>query len=161
MSEFRLPLRYLFWAMLSAYIIHIVEETVVNGGFIAGVRQYIWPTYPTMSFIITNTILIVLIAVSIILYERRGGQWVIFPLTWTIERSINGLFHIWWCFKFATYSPGLLTNVLVWIILYLVLRDNYKQGDFSTAQLYSALLSAIGLEVILLGSLAVLPRIIG
>lgn len=156
-----IPLRYLFWSTLSAYIVHILEEIVVNGGFIAGVRQYIWPTYPTQSFIITNTILIILIAASILIYERRGGKWVIFPLAWAIERSMNGLFHIWWSINFATYSPGLLTNVILWIILYLIIKENYRLGDFTREQLYFALFVATIFEIILLGSLWTLPRIIG
>jgi len=156
----RIPLRYLFWATLSAYIIHILEETVVNGGFIGGVRQYIWPTYPTQSFVITNTIIILLIMISILIYERRGGQWVIFPLMWAIERSLNGFFHIWWSINFETYSPGLVTNVILWIILYLIIKENYRLGDFTRRQLNLALFAAIIFEIILLSSLWILPQII-
>lgn len=154
-----IPLHYLFWAVLSGYLIHIMEEIVVNGGFIGGVREHIWPTYPTKSFVITNTVMILLITTSILLYEGLGGNWVAFPLMWMIERSLNGLFHIWWSIRFKTYSPGLLTNGIIWIILYLTIKENYGLGDFTSAQLYAAIVIAIVCEIILLSLLWVIPRL--
>ncbi len=35
----------LFWAFLASYVIHIVDETTMNGGFIRWFQASFWPTY--------------------------------------------------------------------------------------------------------------------
>lgn len=50
---------------------------------------------------------------SVVIYDLRGGIWLIFPLAWSIERLRNGFWHVWWTIHFREYSPGLLTSILI------------------------------------------------
>jgi hypothetical protein len=59
---------------------------------------------------------------SVVLYDQRGGKWVILPLAWSIERLCNGFWHVWWSVHFREYSPGLLTSILIWMDSYFIVR---------------------------------------
>jgi len=157
----KIPLNYLFWATEAAYVVNIIDESVLNDGFIAGVKKYIWTGYSGEKFFFTNAILLICIAVGIILYERYGNSFVVAPLMWVVERSLNGLWHIWWTVHFMTYSPGLVTSILFWIILYFIIRDNYRQGDFTRVQLIKATILAVVFECILLSSLWIGKALLG
>jgi hypothetical protein len=43
-------LSLLFWAFLASYIIHILDETLVNGGFVQWIRENFWPAYTWRMF---------------------------------------------------------------------------------------------------------------
>jgi hypothetical protein len=40
-----MTLSFLFWAVFASYVIHIVDETQIGGGFVAKVREHWWPSY--------------------------------------------------------------------------------------------------------------------
>jgi hypothetical protein len=40
-----MTLSFLFWAVFASYVIHIVDETLIGGGFVAKVREHWWPSY--------------------------------------------------------------------------------------------------------------------
>ena len=80
-------LSILFWSVLAAYIIHIIDETLI------------------------------------------GGHWIILPLFWTFERASHMFtVHIWWSIRYKEYSPGLVTGVLFWILVYFVIRYGLRPG---------------------------------
>src|SRR5215468_11077583 len=62
-----------------------------------------------------------------ILYDFRGGAWMILPLAWVIERACNGVWHVGWTIRFHEYSPGLVSSILMWMNLYFVVR--YHPAD--------------------------------
>ena len=37
-------LSILFWAFFATYVIHILDETILNGGFVEWIRNNFWPT---------------------------------------------------------------------------------------------------------------------
>ncbi len=160
-EEGRVPVALMFWAVFAAYVVHILEEVTVNRGFVEGVRTHIWASYPATNFIIVNATLLILIACSIFAYERFGGHWIAAPLTWTIERSLNGLFHVWWCLSFQEYSPGLVTNTLFWVILYLLISNHVVSRGITRGQWVISAAAASIIEVLLIGSLWVLPGLLG
>ena len=43
-------LSLLFWALLAAYIVHILDETLLNGGFVQWIVDNFWPTYTMRMF---------------------------------------------------------------------------------------------------------------
>jgi hypothetical protein len=59
---------------------------------------------------------------SVVLYDLRGGPWLILPLAWSIERLCNGFWHVWWAIHFREYSPGLLSSILFWMQSYFIVR---------------------------------------
>ena len=70
----------LFWVFLATYIIHILDETLLNGGFVKWIQDNFWPTYRTRMFFWFNAAFIGAFTVSNILFDGFGGHWVILPL---------------------------------------------------------------------------------
>jgi len=153
----RIPLRYMFWAVLYSFIINLLDETMMNGGFVEGMRTHFWAGFSSDKFFAMNGLFILFITLSILIYERRGGAWVMFPLFWSIERTFNGFWHVWWTLAFLSYSPGLVTSGLFWIITYLLVKENYRQGDFTRRQLLTATVAAFIFECLFLGLILVVP----
>jgi hypothetical protein len=59
---------------------------------------------------------------SLVIYDLRGGVWLILPLAWAIERLCNGFWHLWWTIHFREYSPGLVSSILIWMNTYFIVR---------------------------------------
>jgi hypothetical protein len=113
----------LFWGFLASYIIHIIDETLVNGGFVKWIAENFWPTYRMRMFFWFNAAFIGAIAISNILFDSFGGHWVILPLIFVAGFVTHALtVHLYWTIRLYTYSPGLLTSLLYIIIFYLLVR---------------------------------------
>ena len=91
-------------------------------GAAALVAEYSW----TKLFWFNSAYFVVMIA-SVVLYDFRGGAWMILPLAWVIERACNGVWHAGWSIRFHEYSPGLVSSILMWMNLYFVVR--YHPAD--------------------------------
>jgi hypothetical protein len=117
-----IPLIFSFWFMVAAYVIHVLDESLLGGSFVEKVLQHWWPDYSWTKFFWFNTGYFVIMITSAILYDLRGGDWVILPLAWAIERLCNGFWHVWWSVRFHEYSPGLLTSILIWMDSYFIMR---------------------------------------
>jgi|SRR5579871_645399 hypothetical protein len=116
-------LSLLFWALPASYVIHILDETLLNGGFVQWIADNFWPAYHLRMFFWFNAAALGAIAVSNILFDSLGGNWVILPLIWLSGFVTHALtVHLYWTFRRNTYSPGLLTSLLYAIVFYLVIR---------------------------------------
>ena len=116
-------LNILFWAFFASYIIHILYETLLNGGFVKWIADNFWPTYHIRMFFWFNAAFIVAIAVSNILFDNFGGHWVILPLIFVggfVTHVIT--VHLYWTIRLNTYSPGLATSMLYVVVFYLVIK---------------------------------------
>jgi len=87
-------LSVLFWLNLAGFCLHVLDETLMAGGFVAGVRTHFWPTYTAARFFWFNTTLLAVIALSNALYDFAGNRIVVVPLLWVWERALNGLWHL-------------------------------------------------------------------
>jgi hypothetical protein len=116
-------LSLLFWSFLAAYVIHVLDETLLNGGFVQWIVDNFWPTYTTRMFFWFNAGAVGLIALSNILFDSLGGHWVILPVIW-IAGFVTHVFtvHLYWTIRRNTYSPGLLTSTLYLIVFYLLIK---------------------------------------
>jgi hypothetical protein len=121
-------LSLLFWTLLASYIVHILDETLLNGGFVQWIVDNFWPTYTMRMFFWFNTAALGAIATSNILFDSLGGHWVILPLLWLAGFVTHVLtVHVYWTIRRNTYSPGLLTSLLYVILFYLVIRDGVRR----------------------------------
>jgi hypothetical protein len=77
-----MSLDLLVWAFLASYMIHLVDETTMNGGFIQWIKTNFWPTYTARMNFWFNSGATVAITVSNVLYDLFGGRWVILVLIW-------------------------------------------------------------------------------
>jgi ABC-type phosphate/phosphonate transport system permease subunit len=117
----QIPLIFSFWFMLSAYVVHILDESLLGGSFVEKVQQHWWPQYSWRKFFWFNAAYLLIMAASIVLYDRLGARFLFLPIAWALERFINSLWHIWWTVRFREYSPGLLTSLLIWMQTYFIL----------------------------------------
>jgi hypothetical protein len=116
-------LSVLFWAFLATYVIHILDEALLNGGFVQWIADNFWPIYHTRMFFWFNAAAIGAIAASNILFDSFGGHWVILPTIWLAGFVTHALtVHVFWTVRRNTYSPGLLTSLLYVIVYYLLIR---------------------------------------
>jgi hypothetical protein len=116
-----IPLLLLFWFTAASYVVHCIDESLLGGSFVE-VRQHWWAEYSWAKFFWFNAAYFVVITTSILLYDFRGGRWMILTMAWVIERACNGVWHVGWAIRFREYSPGLVSSILMWMNLYFVLR---------------------------------------
>jgi hypothetical protein len=138
-----MPLVFSFWFMVAAYVVHVLDESLLGGSFVEKVRQHWWPQYTWRMFFWFNAGYFVVMIASVVVYDLIGGPFLILPLAWLIERACNGVWHLWWTVRFREYSPGLVTSVLMWMNVYFVVRYRPKSEEISPAVFWPAL--AVGL----------------
>src|SRR5260221_529741 len=116
-------LNLLFWAFLASYIVHILDETLLNGGFVQWIADNFWPTYTWRMFFWFNAGAIAAIAISNLLFDNLGGHWIILPLIFLAGFVTHAAtVHVYWTIRRNTYSPGLLTSLLYVMIFYLLIE---------------------------------------
>ncbi len=122
-------LSILFWAFLASYVVHVLDETLLNGGFVKWIADNFWPTYRMRMFFWFNAAFIAAIAVGNVLFDSFGGHFVILPLIF-LAGFVTHVFtlHLYWTVRLNTYSPGLLTSTLYLIIFYLLVRYGLGRG---------------------------------
>ncbi len=140
-------LSLLFWVFLACYVVHILDEALLNGGFVRWIADNFWPTYTSRMFFWFNAGAIGAIAASNLLFDSLGGHWVILPLVWVAGFATHALtVHVFWTVRRDTYSPGLLTSVLYLVVLYLVIR--YGVGRQLVSGSDFAIGSAVGVATV-------------
>ena len=134
-----MPLIFSFWFMVAAYVVHVIDESLLGGSFVEKVREHWWPEYSWTKFFWFNTGYFAIMIASVVLYDLLRGAWVVLPLAWSIERLLNGCWHLWWAIHFREYSPGLLTSILMWMNSYFIVRYS-PDGAITTGTLWPATL---------------------
>ncbi len=156
-----IPISLLFWAYVFAYVIHIVDESVLGENFVEMVRRHFWPDYGWKHFFGFNTLLMTLIVLSIVLYDILGGAWIVLPLTFVFQMATNGLWHLVATIVTRRYSPGLLTSTLYWVLFYLIFRYAFLKGEIPVRQFVTSAAVGTLITVLMIGSFPVLKRRFG
>src|SRR5260370_27557845 len=116
-------LNLLLWAFLASYIVHILDETLLNGGFVQWIVDNFWPTYTWRMFFWFNAGAIAAIAISNLLFDNLGGHWVILPLIFLAGFVTHAAtVPVFWTIRRHPYSPGLLTRLVYVIIFFLLIK---------------------------------------
>lgn len=106
------------WAalLLPAYVAHVCEEWWGGPGFSAWTRAVLGEEVSPSRFLAINGIAFLLFAVGIAaaIRNRRFG-WIAAALAALL--FLNGVLHLLATTAFATYSPGTVTGVLVYLPL--------------------------------------------
>lgn len=148
----------LFWALLASYVVHLLDETMMNGGFVRWVSTSFWPGYTTRMFFWFNAGAIAGIAASNLLFDAFGGHLVILPLFWVSGFVVHVVtVHIFWTVRQSDYSPGLVTSVLYWTVGYLVVRYGFAPGLISGVDFWIGVIAG---ALLLGGFLTVGPTLI-
>ncbi len=146
------------WALLAAYVVHLLDESLMSGGFVNWVDAKFWPGYSRRMFFWFNACAVVAIAASNVLFDLFGGHFVILPLFWIFGFALHGVtVHVFWTVRQRTYSPGLITSVLYWIVAYLAVRYGFAAGHILAADFWTG--AVVGM-VLLGGFLTVGPTLL-
>ena len=70
----------------------------------------------------------------------------------------NGIWHLMGTFLFKEYSPGLMTSLLYWIVMYLIIRYSLIPGDIIMWQFIVSLVIGLLLTVLMIDSLFLQKR---
>jgi len=62
--------------MVAAYVVHVIDESLLGGSFVEKGRQHWWPQYCWKQFFWFNTGYFVIMIVSVVAYDLRGGRWL-------------------------------------------------------------------------------------
>lgn len=147
---------FLFWANFAAFTIHLMDETLMGGGFVPFIQMHFWSGFLISDFVIANTVWLILIAISNLLYDFIGNRYAMIsaiPLFFVWERVFNGLFHIGSSFYLNVYSPGLVTSGLFFVILYLICRYGLLKGDIPKVAFFASAIAAAIFEIVFLSSM--------
>jgi hypothetical protein len=144
---------FLFWSNFAAFTAHVLDETLMGGGFVAFIQRRFWPGFTITDFFIANAIWLTLIAISNILYDWLGNRFAVIPIAFIWERFFNAFFHIGSTFYFKEYSPGLVTSVLFFVILYLTYRYGVLRGHVRRAAFFGSGIVAVVFETVFLSSM--------
>lgn len=148
---FFLPIEFLFWGFVAAYVLHILEESLLGDIFVEKVQKHYWPNYTWRHFFGFNTLLLTLEVTAILVYDILGGNWIIFPLVLFSERFLNGFWHLGETILTRRFSSGLLSSVLFWILGYFVIRYAVLPGEITLTQLMVGFLGGAVITGAMLG----------
>ena len=152
----------LFWAFFASYVLHILDETLLNGGFVRWIADNFWPTYHVRMFFWFNAAFIGAIAIANVVFDTLGGHWVVLPLIF-VAGFVTHVFtvHLYWTIRLNTYSPGLVTSLLYVVIFYLLIRYGLcghliTGADFATGTAVG--IATVGL-FLTVGPIVLFPRL--
>jgi len=127
----------LLWAFLASYIVHLLDETLMNGGFVLWFQKSFWPTYTARMNFFFNGGAVLSIVVSNLLYDLLGGHWIIIGLIWVVGFAVHGVtLHVYWTIRQKSLSPGLVTSVLYWIMAYFFVRYGFVAGHIAASDFW-------------------------
>jgi hypothetical protein len=149
-------LSFLFWANFAAFVAHLLDETLMEGGFVAFVQRHFWSGFTLTDFFQANTIWLILIAISNLLYDWSGNRFAFIsaiPLAFVWERCFNAFAHIGLSIYSKEYCPGLVTGVLFIVILYLIFRYDVLRGHIRLRIFLISSIPALVFETIFVSSM--------
>ena len=106
----------LLWLFSAAYVAHVAEEFWAGPGFPAWFAQIIGRPLPVAAFVSINAVAFALLIAAIIAAIRReDAGWMAVAIATVV--TVNGLLHAAGTVVTRTYSPGLITGVVLYLPL--------------------------------------------
>ena len=110
--------QWLLWAPLAAAAAHIFEEFVWPGGFMSWYRRYREPSVSSITprfLVIVNVILLSVCVNAALATSTSFG--VAYWIAVSAILASNGLWHLWAAVRGSSYSPGMVTGVVLYLPL--------------------------------------------
>ncbi len=152
-GEKRDSLSLLFWANFAAFAMHVMDETVMAGGLVGFIQRHFWSGFHLADFAVANGFWLTMIALANVLYDWRGGRFVVVPMAFAWERCFNGVFHVGSTFWLHEYCPGLVTSVLFFALLYLICRFGVLRGQLRRTLFWGSAIPALVFEAVFVSSM--------
>lgn len=107
----------LFWLLPLAAIMHIIEEFVFPGGFAAWYRRYkasVSSSFTPGYLIVVNVLLVAFCSLPLALDTSNA---IAIWLSMASVVFVNAIFHIRGIIALRTYSPGVITSIVLYLPL--------------------------------------------
>ena len=106
----------LLWLFPPAYLAHLAEEVWGGEGFSLWLGRILGQPLPFASFVAINTVAFVLLILGTAAAARRESRgWIAVAVATVV--SINALLHLAGSVVTRTYSPGLVTGIVLYLPL--------------------------------------------
>ena len=153
-----IPISFIFWGFAIAYVIHIIDESLMGETFVGMVKNLFWPEYQWKHFFGFNTLLLSLTITSIILFEIFNGLWIIAPLIFIFLYTTNGIWHLISTIITKKYSPGLVTSIIYWILFYFLVRYSFITGNIPTIIIIISAIAGTFLTILMISSFFIFKK---
>jgi hypothetical protein len=102
------------WLFPATYVVHLVEEYVAGDGFCAWAERALGITISVREFLVWNAFALTLVCVGAVLVTAHPRfRWIEIALSIAILGNVAG--HVIASVLTQTYSPGLISGVLIWV----------------------------------------------
>ncbi len=157
-TSLEIPISFIFWGFVIAYIIHIIDESLMGETFVGMVKNLFWPEYQWKHFFGFNALLLSLTIISIILFEVFNGSWIVAPLIFVFLYTTNGIWHLVSTIITRKYSPGLATSIIYWILFYFLVRYSFIPNTIPTRIIVISAISGTFLTILMISSFFIFKR---
>jgi hypothetical protein len=103
------------WLFPATYILHILEEGLAGERFYNWSHRIIGRRIPARAFLVLNASFLGLMVAAAVVLRSGEGPWLL-PTLGTIT-ALNGLGHFAGSVITRSYSPGVITGLLLWMPL--------------------------------------------
>ena len=104
------------WLFPATYALHILEEVWGGEGFIAWLSRIAGIELAATQFLVWNALALLLMAAGVVLTLRfRHARWLL--VAYAVAFLLNALSHLAASLYTVSYSPGLLSSLLLWLPL--------------------------------------------
>jgi hypothetical protein len=104
------------WLFPATYAIHILEEVWGGAGFVAWLARVAGIELAAARFLIWNALALLLMAAGVVLASRfKELRWLL--VAYAVAFLLNALSHLAASLYTVSYSPGLVSSLLLWLPL--------------------------------------------
>lgn len=101
------------WLFPLTYVAHILEEYWAGEGFYRWIARFTNWEMPPAQFLFLNALAWLLMVAGILLLRKTSSmRWLI--ISYAVTVLLNGSLHLAGSLYTGTYSPGLITGLLLW-----------------------------------------------
>lgn len=104
------------WLFPLTYLAHLAEEALAGEGFYRWIRHVVGRTLERGTFLRLNAGFFAAMLAAVLLLRSTGGALWLVPALGTII-GLNGVAHLLASLVTRTYSPGLVSGLLLWVPL--------------------------------------------
>jgi hypothetical protein len=125
--HYRDPL--LLWLFVPAYLVHLAEEYWAGPGLPAWFARILGRELPEAAFVAINGAAFVLLIAAVRAAARReAAGWIAVAVATVV--SLNAVLHLLGALATASYSPGMISGVVVYLPLGLLtlIRAGHQQA---------------------------------
>jgi len=154
MSEERIKTKYIAWFLPVAFLLHLLDEYFIGAGFAGWFSMLFKASLSESNFIVINAAGFAIVLIIAILYTIGKVNNFVLATVGSLF-FINGIIHPLASFLSATFSPGTITGVIIYlpfglivfIKIYPLLQEQQRMFSVILAIALQILVSVIALNI--------------